>query len=97
MLGRRLDGARDGIGIGLVEGRAPRPAPERLHRRTRLAGGVVALQIGDGDVGAGLRQGAGDSDTKSAGAAGHESDAILELHWVSSVRGPRVAGTCRGW
>src|SRR5215831_1062317 len=94
VLRHRLYRGGNGLGLGLVEGHAPRSATQRFHGGRGLARGVRALEIGDGDVGACSREGARDGHAEKSGAARHECDAILEVHDGGRVsrRPARVSG-----
>ena len=54
--------------------------PEAFDDRAGLARGVLALEVGDGDVGARPGKRAGDGRPEKTGAAGNERDATLEVH-----------------
>ena len=82
---RRLDRGRDRGRVGLIERDAPGLPSERLHRGARLARGVLALEVGDADVRARGGERPRDGDAERSGAAGHQRDAILEVHGESRV------------
>src|SRR5215813_14007556 len=76
------DSTTDGIASALVWSSATLHArrPQGFDGTARVARGVLALEIGDRDIGARPGQRAVDGGAEETGTAGDESDLALELH-----------------
>src|SRR5439155_15579281 len=73
-----------GARVDLVELDGQAPLPGRPDRVDRRGGALLVADVGDGDIGAGLRQGSGDRATDVTGAAGDEGGFTFEIHAVRS-------------
>src|SRR5262249_59498596 len=78
--GVRSDGGFDRDGVALVELDGQASLPGRPDRVDRRGGALLVADVGDGDVGAGLRQGSGDRATDVTGAPGDEGGFTFEIH-----------------
>ena len=84
---RGLDELGDLTGVGHVDAHEPRSPLAGGQARGFLAGGFI--EVGDHDLGAGLRERERDRPARAHGSARYHGDTIANLHPTGSIAGPR--------